>query len=140
MASAVNIDLAGAGDLIKSVGGLAGQIRSAITGDLSPEAKASLEAAAIQADNAVELAQAAINSEEAKSSNFFVSGWRPAVGWSCAIAVFVNFIVVWVMKVINPNDAIPTIDSNLLYPLMLGMLGIGTMRTVEKVNGVQNNH
>jgi hypothetical protein len=137
---AINVDLAGAGDLVKAVGGLAGQIRSAITGDLSPEAKASLEAAAVQAENAVDLAQSAINSEEAKSSNFFVSGWRPAVGWSCAIAVFVNFIVVWVMKVINPSDAIPTIDSNLLYPLMLGMLGIGTMRTVEKVNGVQNNH
>ena len=135
MAGIVNIDLGKAADLVTSVGGLAGQIRSAITGDLSPEAKAALEQAALAAEQASDLAQAATNTEEAKSSSFFRSGWRPAVGWICVAALAYNYLGVPILRLILGTA--PAVDMSELYPLLLGLLGLGTMRTVEKMQGLK---
>jgi len=135
MAGLVNVDLAGASDLVKSVGGLAGQIRSAITGDLSPEAKATLEQAALAAEQAADQAQAATNTEEAKSTSFFRSGWRPAVGWLCVVALAYNYLGAPLLRL--TIGTAPVVDMAELYPLLFGILGIGTMRTVEKIQGIQ---
>ena len=133
--AAVNVDLAGAGDLVKAVGGLAGQIRSAITGDLSPEAKAALEQVALAAEQASDVAQSAINTEEAKSTSAFRGNWRPAIGWICAISLFYVYLVVPVLGMFHVVG--PVVDIGQMYPLLLGMLGLGTMRTVEKIQGVK---
>ena len=131
----VNVDLGQAGDLVKSIGGLAGQIRSAITGDLSPEAKAALENAAIAAEQAVDLAQAATNSEEAKSTSGFRANWRPALGWLCVIALAYVYLGLPILGICGVKG--PPVDVGSLWPLVLGMLGLGTQRTLEKIKGIQ---
>lgn len=132
--AAVNIDTAGLGTAIASIGGLAKDIRSAITGKVDPALALQVESHLADLEAQANTAQASINAVEAASSSFFVAGWRPAIGWICTIAVFVNFIVVWVLKVVGLM--VPVIPSDELWPLMLGMLGIGTLRSIDKKNGV----
>lgn len=88
----------------------------------------------------IELAkgQIGINTEEAKSQSLFVSGWRPAVGWICCSAYAFNYIVMplanWLVKFGDINaPAIVALDTGELTTLLFGMLGIGTLRTVEKI-------
>lgn len=131
----VNVDIGKTADLVTAVGGLAGQIRSAITGDLSPEAKAALEQAALAAQQASDLAQAATNTEEAKSTSLFRAGWRPAVGWLCVVALAYNYLGAPIIGLFGAKA--PTVDMSELYPLLLGLLGLGTMRTVEKMQGLK---
>ena len=88
--------------------------------------------------------QLAINLQESKSESIFVSGWRPCVGWVCALALAYHYIIIafldYFIKLFAPETpALPEIDINALYPLLLGMLGIGGARTLEKMNGVNKN-
>jgi hypothetical protein len=144
MGGAVNIDTAGIGTAVSSIGDLAIKLRTAFTGKVDPTLALQMEGHLADLQAAADTIQANINAVEAASPRLFVSGWRPAVGWLCVIAVFVNFIVVWIMKVlallkvIDPSLAtnMPAIPSDQLWPLMLGMLGIGTLRSVDKRNGV----
>lgn len=85
-------------------------------------------------------AQIGVNQAEAGSSNLFVSGWRPAVGWVCVSAYFFNYIVLplgnWIVKFGDINaPAIVALDTGELTTLLFGMLGIGGMRTFEKIKG-----
>jgi len=85
-------------------------------------------------------AQTDINKEEAKSASIFVSGWRPAIGWVCALALFYQYllkpIITWLAGVAGYNvPLMPGLDDN-LWQLMMGMLGMGGLRTFEKVQGV----
>ena len=78
-------------------------------------------------------AQLEINKMEAAHKSLFVAGWRPAIGWICALGllyntIIANIVAIWV--------SVPEVDTTLLVPVMMGMLGIGAMRTVEKVNRV----
>jgi hypothetical protein len=71
----------------------------------------------------------------------FVSGWRPAVGWICALGMAFNFIIIpfsnMALELAGSSVAIPMIDMETLLPVLLGMLGLGAMRTVEKVKKVE---
>jgi hypothetical protein len=136
MASAVSIDTAGLGQAISSIGDLATKLRSAITGKVDPALALQVEQHLADLEAQANAAQSAIDAAEAASPRFFVAGWRPAVGWICVLSVFVNFIVVWAMQIAFPSVKVPTIPSDQLWPLMLGMLGIGTLRTVDKIKGV----
>jgi hypothetical protein len=85
-------------------------------------------------------AQTDINKEEAKSSSLFVSGWRPAIGWVCALALAYQYLIrplsgtiAGIFNVVIPP--LPGLDDN-LWQLMMGMLGMGGLRTFEKVQGV----
>jgi len=88
--------------------------------------------------------QLEINKIEAASSNLFVSGWRPAVGWVCCFSFayililqpFLLFLCALFNKVI---PTLPNIDTDLLGWALGGILGLGGMRTVEKVKGVSKN-
>ena len=99
---------------------------------------------ATMADNhAQELAkgQLAINAEEAKSKNLFVSGWRPSVGWCCSLALFAHFLVFPTMDVVTAYMGIeavpyPVFDMDSLMTVLLGLLGLGGMRSFEKYKGV----
>ena len=99
---------------------------------------------ATMADNhAQELAkgQLAINAEEAKSSNLFVSGWRPSVGWCCSLALFAHFLVFPTMDVVTAYMGIeavpyPAFDMDSLMTVLLGLLGLGGMRSFEKSRGL----
>ena len=85
--------------------------------------------------NAQELAVAQIklNTEEAKG-NWFQSSWRPATGWVCVLALGVNYLV-------SPMAAgfgidIPQADGGTLMPILGGLLGLGSMRSAERIKGV----
>lgn len=85
--------------------------------------------------------QIVINTEEAKSTSIFVAGWRPFIGWVCGIALaytyFIYPIANWVLALYHPEITPPKLDNGgMLYELMLGMLGLGGLRTFEKYKGV----
>jgi hypothetical protein len=81
-----------------------------------------------------------INKAEAASGSAFTSGWRPAIGWVCAAALACQYIgrplLQWAGVLTGHTwPTLPGIDDN-LWQLMLGMLGLGGLRTFEKVQGV----
>jgi hypothetical protein len=88
---------------------------------------------------AVTTAQSDINKVEAASTNWFVAGGRPAIMWICGLALFSDFLIRPYMTAFT-HIAIPVLDMNELMPLLFGMLGLGTMRTWEKVKGVAGSH
>lgn len=100
------------------------------------------ELASLEADVKVALGQMEINKEEAKSGSLFVAGWRPAVGWICAIALSYQFLVQPLLEwasLIATIPVPPELDSETLMTLLFGMLGMGGMRMYEKGKGVARN-
>lgn len=89
---------------------------------------------------AVTVNQSDVDKAEATNANLFVSGWRPGIGWVCGAALAFQYIarplLQWGFAVAHqPLPTLPGIDDN-LWQLMLGMLGLGGLRTFEKVKGV----
>lgn len=92
-------------------------------------------------------AQDAINQAEAANSSLFVAGWRPFVGWCCGAAFaysfviqpFATFILAYCHIAVDPKT-LPELDISGFMPVLLGMLGLGAMRTYEKVQGAQAGH
>jgi hypothetical protein len=86
------------------------------------------------------LGQLQVNTEEAKSPSPFVSGWRPYIGWVCGIALTYNFLIyplmLWFIAVYGSDIKPPPLFSEYLMELVMGMLGLGTLRTFEKWKGV----
>lgn len=85
-------------------------------------------------------AQIDVNQNEAKHKSIFVSGWRPATGWVCVLGFGINFLVIpltnlYLSVTANPL-LVPTLDVSQMMPVLLGMLGLGGMRTVEKTKHV----
>lgn len=96
------------------------------------------ELARLTADTDLMKAQAAVNEAEAGTGSLFIAGWRPAVGWCCAAGVGTQFLgplLTWGSTLAGHPVQFPTMDTGTLMPLLLGMLGIGGMRTYEKVTG-----
>jgi hypothetical protein len=93
----------------------------------------------LELQQAGELAQISVNQEEAKSSSLFVSGWRPSIGWVCSVACAWNWIGLPVAKFAvlflgyAAIDMSPA-DLSEMMPILLGMLGLGGLRTIEKLN------
>lgn len=121
---------------------LANSIINKIWPDETEEKKANAENIRLQIVSAFQLVTAQIqtNIEEAKSASIFVAGWRPAIGWVCALALGYQYLVrpllSWFAAVVgHPIPPMPGLDDN-LWELMLGMLGIGGLRTFEKVKKV----
>jgi len=88
----------------------------------------------------VNLAQIAVNTEEAKSSSLFVSGWRPATGWVCNFALAYAAIIDPLMRFVCTQagyvGTYPTIDTSITMQVLLGMLGLAGMRSFDKKHGV----
>jgi hypothetical protein len=70
----------------------------------------------------------------------FVAGWRPAVGWVCVLGMASNYILIpfsnFGLALAESDVVIPLIDTSTMMPVLMGMLGLGVMRSVEKVQGV----
>lgn len=98
------------------------------------EAKARLLELQITGELEVIKGQLEINKAEASSGNWFVAGWRPMIGWVCALALAFQYLVRPIVMTKYPALQVPGLDEN-LWQLMLGMLGIGGLRTLEKVKG-----
>jgi Holin of 3TMs, for gene-transfer release len=77
--------------------------------------------------------QMAINQEEAKSSSLFVAGWRPYIGWICGTGLGYQFLVYPILVAFLPK--IQQLDIGTLLTLLAGMLGMGVLRTQEKLAG-----
>lgn len=96
----------------------------------------------IDAEVQIALGQVEINKVEAASDSLFKSGWRPAVGWTCAAAFAAKFIggpTLFVLAQFIPEMkpiVLPPIDMTEMLPLLLGMLGLGGLRSWDKKNGV----
>lgn len=88
-------------------------------------------------DNAAK--QLDVNKTEAGSDQLFVAGWRPFVGWVCGTAFGYNYIIspiaVCAIRVWQPGFEIPELDFSEMMPVLLGMLGLGGMRSFEKHKG-----
>ena len=120
-----------------------------------PEKKAAAQLELLKMQQTGELAQLAAetdlaklqiqtNVEEAKSTNWFVAGWRPGIGWVCGaglayaslIEPFARFIAkVW----FGYTGEFPVISTDLTLQILMGLLGLGAMRSVEKIKGGEAN-
>jgi hypothetical protein len=104
------------------------------------KAKQEIEKALIDNASKLNLAQAEINKVEAQHRSVFVAGWRPMIGWSCAIGIFWLFVghplVVYVDGLDGVTSPIPTIDHDILLELTFAMLGMAGLRTFEKMKGI----
>ena len=145
-------DLAAGGveGLAKGIGGMAKDLRSAITGKsvltgdeiirlqtLSQQ----MEIAALEADKAAMQGQIDVNKIEAASASNFRGGWRPAVGWVCVFGLLYQFLLnplaPWIIKLFGfVTDPLPDLNMESLLALLFGILGLGTLRTYERVKGV----
>ena len=92
------------------------------------ELRLALSADAMQAD---------INKNEATHRTLFVAGWRPFIGWVCGIAFAYHFIVqpILAFAIINNGGTVtlPAFDIDALFTVLMGMLGLGGLRTIEKI-------
>jgi len=86
------------------------------------------------------MAQLEVNKTEAGHISLYVAGWRPFIGWSCGIAMAFNYIGVPVIETVSVINGTPLtinpLDLEVMMPVLLGMLGLGGMRSYEKRNGV----
>jgi Holin of 3TMs, for gene-transfer release len=120
-----------------------GQIVNKFVPDRDQQVKfqAELEQQLVQIEADAAKAQADINNTEASNPNLFVSGWRPSVGWVCALAFawqfvgqpFFSFFYTLYTKQPAPVVLLP---SDALMTVLLGLLGLGGYRSLEKIKGV----
>jgi hypothetical protein len=130
-------------DIIKQVlGGLG----------LDPEAKARAQAQALdvltngtfdqKAEQAIALAQIDVNKTEAQSAGLFKGGWRPFTGWSTSIGLTVALVwaplIGWAIEAATGHKLppVPAMDTNTMLGLLSALLGVGTLRTAEKIKAV----
>jgi hypothetical protein len=139
--SVVNVDVGGI------AGGLFKLIDSLFT---TEEDRQNAKIKLLELEQAGQLAQIGVNAAEAQSESIFVAGWRPAVGWTCVAAFAYNFILqpfivflAWLVAFYTgttfPIDMLPTLDMAAIITVLLGMLGLGGLRTIEKHQGVNTN-
>jgi hypothetical protein len=129
-------------DPLSALAGLADTLINKIWPD--PAARASAEAQLIKAQMDAALAsvqqQIDINKIEAASPNVFVSGWRPGIGWICGAAFGLHFVVLpvlgWLAVLFGHDPIVVPFDMDTLMTVLMGLLGLGGLRTFEKVRGV----
>lgn len=98
------------------------------------------ELAQLAADKELALGQLEVNKAEAANSSLFVAGWRPFIGWTCGAAFAFKFVAgpaaVVVMAMAGHPITLPVFDFTEMSTILLGMLGLGGLRTVEKIKKV----
>lgn len=113
--------------------------------DKDQKARLAHDLATMADEHAQELAkgQLEVNKAEAAHKSLFVAGWRPAVGWVCVLGMFGNFITIpfsnFVLALIGLDIVIPLVPLETMMPVLMGMLGLGAMRTYEKKNSVHRD-
>lgn len=124
-------------DLINQIGAAVRQVLP------NPEAQREfdlkiMELAAKAEENETQLIMGQIetNKVEAAHANLFVAGWRPFIGWTAGVALGYTWVISPLLKAIFGMEELPALSPDEIYPIIIGMLGLGTMRTVEKMRGV----
>ena len=122
------------GDLVKSVGGIIDSLHT--SQEEKDNAKIKLQAL----ENELKTKQIDVNKVEAGHRSIFVAGWRPFLGWVSGISVAFVYLfqpfIVMVLKIFGSDIELPTLDLSQLMPLILGMLGLGGLRSFEKARGI----
>lgn len=134
---------------IGSIADFAGKVLDKIFPDPAAAMNAKIELLkAQQAGELAELAaqwdnakgQIAVNQAEASSGNAFASSWRPFIGWTCGVAFAYKFVLAPVaalaLTAAGHPITLPVLDFGEMMPVLFGMLGLGAMRSYEKVKGV----
>lgn len=127
-------------DPISAALDIGGKVIDRLWPDPAQAAAAKLELLKLQQSG--ELAQIAVNKEEAQHPSVFVSGWRPAVGWTCVAACAWNWVGLPMVKTAllvfsGKTLALSPADLTEMLPILLGLLGLGGLRTIERLNGVE---
>lgn len=111
------------------------------------QAKAQLVEMQVQGEFDEMKGQLAVDQAEAGSQSTFVAGWRPFIGWVCGFAlayvyILQPFLVAGAVLFHSSFDStkLPTVDLSDMMPIVLGMLGLGAMRSFDKTQGTGNGH
>lgn len=140
MSGLVTLDMGG---IIKAGAGLLDDLFT------SDEEKLSMQLQEKKLDVSLVQGQLEINKAEAGHRSLFVAGWRPFIGWVGGFALGYKFLFFpflswgWCLARANgwipvESELPPAINADELYPIIMGMLGLGTMRTVEGIRGVKS--
>lgn len=145
--------MVGIDDIVSAVSDVAGKLIDRLWPDPAQAAAAKLELLKMQqtgelaqlaADTDLAKGQLAVDQAEATSTNIFVAGWRPFIGWVCgsglAFQFLANPLLTWGAELFGKNVAVPSLDIGTLMTLLFGMLGLGYMRTQEKLAGKAGNN
>jgi len=124
--------------LTDSVVGIAGKVLDKFIQDKDLKAKLQHEMN-MQLHNA-NIAQIEVNKAEAASGSVFKGGWRPFVGWVCGVAMLYHFllqpIIVFILSASGVTFELPSFDMGSLMTILMGLLGLGGLRTFEKNKGI----
>jgi len=129
-------------DPISTVLDIGGKILDRVIPDNNARqaAKDELAKAINDQDFQLTMAQIQVNLEEAKSDSFFKSGWRPATAWVCAFAFALHFVILPIVNICVVAYGYPAIvipfDMATLLTVLGGLLGLGTLRSIDKIKGV----
>ena len=86
------------------------------------------------------MAQMEVNRQEAAHRSLFVAGWRPFIGWTCGVSLAWHFVLapmlMWVDAWVGLGFTPVTFDMDSLTTILMGMLGLGGLRTYEKAKGI----
>ena len=120
---------------IGSVADLANNVINKIWPDKSEQEKQEIAGAF-----ALMQSQIAVDQAEASNPTLFVSGWRPFIGWTCGSACAWNWIGIPIVNMVltftSLHVTLAQADTSTMMPILMGLLGLGGLRTVEKINGV----
>jgi hypothetical protein len=125
--------------LLDAVIGTIGTVLDRVIPDKNKRAEAQeqLQNLLTTQDFQIALEQIKVNAIEAQSDNLFKSGWRPSVGWICSIAFGLHFVIFpllnWFIILFSGQPILVPFHMDTLLTVLLGLLGMGTLRTVEKM-------
>lgn len=127
-------------DPVSALLDIGGKVIDRLWPDPTQAAAAKLELFKLQQSGELQVmaGQMEINKTEAASASLFVSGWRPGVGWICVAACGWNWIGLPIAKLglemSGHSIALSPADISEMLPVLMGMLGLGGLRTIEKLN------
>ena len=125
--------------LLDAVIGTIGTVLDRVIPDKNKRAEAQeqLQNLLTTQDFQIAVEQIKVNAIEAQSDNIFKSGWRPSVGWICSIAFALHFVILplfnWFLMLCGKQPILVPFQMDTLLTVLLGLLGMGTLRTVEKM-------
>ena len=104
------------------------------------EAERKIEAQLTEHLAKIDIAQLEVNKTEAAHRSIFVAGWRPFVGWACGVSLAWSYIcqpiLTFALVQAGYGVELPALDMSQMMPVLMGMLGLGGLRSFEKYKGV----